>query len=153
MKSNPLAVAAGLMFLAGSAATNTATSQAATTRAYTEGSIGVTTYVKTKPGMFDRYMAYLDGPYKTEMEAEKAAGIIQDYMILTSEARTPADHDVMLIVVYKNWAALDGLQDRTDAIANRALQSTPQQRDQQFIDRGAMREILGNRTYQRLMLR
>jgi len=152
MKSNPLAVAAGLMLLAASAATNTATSQA-TTRAYTQGPIAVMTYVKTKPGMFDRYMAYLDGPYKTELEAEKAAGIVQDYAILTSDARTPADHDVLLIVMYKNWSALDGLQDRTDAIQNRVLQNTSQQRDQQFIDRGAMREILGNRTYQRLILR
>lgn len=152
MKSNPLAVVAGLLLLGGSAAAQTAPAQAST-RAYTQGPIGVMTYAKTKPGMFDRYMAYLAGPYKTEMEAEKAAGIIQDYAILTSEARTPADHDVLLIVLYKNWAALDGLQDRTDAVANRALSSTPQQRDQQFIDRGAMREILGNRTYQRLMLR
>ena len=152
MKSSPLAVVAGLLLLGGTAATHTATAQAAT-RAYTEGPVAVMTYVKTKPGMFDRYMAYLDGPYKTEMEAEKTAGIIQDYSILTSEARTPPDHDVLLIVWYKNWGARDGLQDRTDAIANRALQTTPQQRDQQFIDRGAMREIVGNRTYQRLILR
>jgi hypothetical protein len=152
MKFNALPVAAGVLLLAGSAATNTATSQAAT-RAYTQGPVGVMTYVRTKPGMFDRYMAYLDGPYKTELEAEKKAGIVDDYLILTSEPRTPADHDLMLIVVYKNWAALDGLQDRTDAIANRALQSTPQQRDQQSIDRGAMREILGSRTYQQLNLR
>jgi hypothetical protein len=152
MKFRPLAVAAGLMLLAVSAVTNTATSQAAT-RAYSEGPIAVMTYAKTKPGMFDRYMTYLNGSYKTEMEAEKAAGIIQDYQILTSESRTPNDHDVLLVVMYKNWGALDGLQDRTDAIANRALASTPQQRDQQFIDRGAMREILGSRTYQRLVLK
>lgn len=140
------------MLLAVSAITNTATSQAAT-RAYTEGPIAVMTYVKTKPGMFDRYLAYVDGPYKTEMEAEKASGIILDYQIFTSESRTPADHDVLLVVMYKNWGALDGLQDRTDAIANRALANTPQQRDQQFIDRGAMRDIIGNRTYQRLLLK
>lgn len=152
MKSRPLAVAAGLMLLAVSAVTNTATSQAAT-RAYSQGPIAVMTYVKTKPGMFDRYLAYLDGAYKTEMEAEKAAGIILDYQILTSESRTPADHDVLLVVMYKNWAALDGLQDRTDTIANRALQNTPQQRDQQFIDRSAVRDILGSRTYQRLLIK
>ena len=152
MKSTPLAVAAGLMLLAASAATNSATSQAPT-RAYSEGPIAVMTYVKTKPGMFDRYMTYLNGSYKTEMEAEKAAGIIQDYQIFTSESRTPTDHDVLLVVMYKNWGARDNLQDRTDAVANRALASTPQQRDQQFIDRGAMRDILGTRTYQRLLLR
>src|SRR5882762_4464254 len=78
MKSNPLAVAAGLMLLAGSAATNTANSQAST-RVYREGPIAVMTYVKTKPGMFDRYMEYLNGPYKAQNEAEKSAGIIQDY--------------------------------------------------------------------------
>jgi hypothetical protein len=152
MKSRLLAVAAGLMLLAVSAVTSTAASQAAT-RAYTDGPIAVMTYVKTKPGMFDRYLSYIDGAYKTEMEAEKAAGIILDYQIFTSESRTPADHDVLLVVLYKNWGALDGLQDRTDSIANRALASTPQQRDQQSIDRGAMRDILGSRTYQRLLLR
>ena len=67
MKSNALAVAAALLLLAGSAATSTATSQA-TTRAYTQGPVGVMTYVKTKPGMFDRYIAYLDGAYKTEVQ-------------------------------------------------------------------------------------
>jgi len=38
-------------------------------------------------------------------------------------------------------------------VVNRVLQSSPQQRDQQFVDRGAMREVLGYRTYQRLMLK
>ena len=152
MKSNALAVAAGLLLLGGLAATNTASAQAAT-RAYREGPIVVMSYIKTKPGMFDRYMAYLNGPYKSQLEAEKAAGVVQDYAILTSEARTPGDHDVILAVTYPNWAALDNLQDRTDAIANRVLQNTSQQRDQQFIDRGAMRDVIGSRTYQRLILR
>lgn len=60
---------------------------------------------------------------------------------------------MILAVTYPNWAALDNLQDRTDAIANRVLQNTSQQRDQQFIDRGAMRDVIGSRTYQRLILR
>jgi len=130
-----------------------AAQQAASPRPYTEGPIMVISYIKTKPGMFNRYMEYLNGPYKANMEAQKSAGIVADYMILTSEARTPADHDVMLAVNYRNWAALDNLADRSDAVVNRVLQSSPQQRDQQFVDRGAMREVLGYRTYQRLMLK
>ena len=98
-------------------------------------------------------MQYLDGPYKTNLEAQKAAGIVLDYGIYASDPRTPADHDIMLTVVYKNWGALDNLADRSDAIVNRALQSTPEQRAQQFIDRGAMRESLGSRTYQQLLLK
>lgn len=152
MKPNSLAVAAGLLLLSGLAVTETATAQASA-RPYREGPITVMTYIKTKPGMFDRYMSYLNGPYKSQLEAEKAGGIVQDYAILASDARTPGDHDVILAVTYPNWASLDNLQDRTDAVANRVLQNTSQQRDQAFIDRGAMRDVLGSRTYQRLILR
>lgn len=125
----------------------------ASTRSYREGPVISVSYIRTKPGMFDKYMQYLDGPYKTNLEAQKAAGIILDYGIYTSAPRTSADHDVMLTIVYKNWGALDNLADRSDAIVNKALQSTPSQRDQQFIDRGAMRESLGSRTYQQLTLK
>ncbi len=103
--------------------------------------------------MFERYMEYLNGQYKQSLEAEKAAGIVLAYTIHTSPPRTPQDHDLILSVTYRNWAALDGLADRADAVANRALQSTPRQRDQQFIDRAAMREVLGYRNYQQLLFR
>ncbi len=149
MKSAFLALATALSIL--SSAANTAAAQ--TTRAYREGPVVVVTYVRTKPGMFDRYMEYLNTGYKTNMEAQKASGLVTDYGIYTSEARTPNDHDVMLTVTYKNWAALDNLRDRADPVMNRALQSTPEQRSQQFIDRGAMRETLGSRTYQQLYLK
>lgn len=125
----------------------------ASTRSYREGPVISVSYIRTKPGMFDRYMQYLAGPYKTNLEAQKAAGIVLDYGIYTSEPRTPADHDVMLTIVYKNWSAFDNLADKTDAIANKALSSTPEQRAQQFADRSAMRESLGSRTYQQLTLK
>lgn len=125
----------------------------ASTRAYREGPVIVVSYIRTKPGMFDKYMAYLNGAYKANLEAQKAAGIVVDYGIYASDPRTPADHDLMLAVVYKNWGALDNLSDRTDAVANRILQNTPEQRAQQSIDRGSMRDVLGNRTYQQLLLK
>ncbi|HEY8685264.1 MAG TPA: hypothetical protein VIO57_06630 [Chloroflexota bacterium] len=151
MKPALLALATAVSILGSAAASNSAAAQS--TRVYREGPVVVVSYIRTKPGMFDRYMEYLNTGYKTSMEAEKAAGLVTDYAIFTSNARTPNDHDVLLTVTYKNWGALDGLADRTDPVANRALQSTPQQRDQQFADRGAMREVLGTRTYQRLYLK
>jgi hypothetical protein len=152
MKISHLSLAACLLVGAAAGITQTAGAQAST-RAYRDGAVIAVSYIRTKPGMFDKYMQYLDGPYKTNLEAQKAAGIVLDYGIFTSEARTPADHDVMLTIVYKNWGALDNLADRADAIVNTALQSTPAQRDQQFIDRGSMRESLGSRTYQQLTLK
>jgi len=151
MKPAVLALATALSILSSAAVSNTAAAQ--TTRAYREGPVIVVTYIRTKPGMFERYMEYLNTAYKTNLEAEKAAGLVTDYAIYTSDARTPTDHDVMLTVTYKNWAALDNLRDRTEPVANRALQSTERQRDQQYIDRGAMREVLGTRTYQQLYLK
>src|SRR5438270_11905589 len=152
MKISQLPLVACLLFAGVSGVVQIAGAQAST-RAYREGPVIAVSYIRTKPGMFDKYMAYLDGPYKTNLEAQKAAGIVLDYGIYTSEPRTPADHDVLLTIVYKNWGSLDNLQDRSDAIVNKALQSTPEQRAQQFIDRGAMRESLGSRTYQELTLK
>ncbi|HKN58869.1 MAG TPA: hypothetical protein VJV97_08445 [Gemmatimonadaceae bacterium] len=152
MKTTLLSLAACLLIAGASGVTETAGAQAST-RAYREGPVIQVSYIRTKPGMFDRYMQYLDGAYKTNLEAQKAAGIVLDYGIYVSDPRTPTDHDILLTVVYKNWGALDNLADRSDAIVNRALQSTPEQRAQQFIDRGAMRESLGSRTYQQLLLK
>ena len=152
MRLSMLSLTTCLLVAGASVATRTASAQAST-RSYREGPVIAVSYIRTKPGMFDKYMEYLSGPYKTNLEAQKAAGIVLDYGIYTSEARTPADHDVMLMVTYRNWAAFDGLADRTDAVANKVLQSTPQQRSQQFVDRGAMRESLGSRTYQQLYVK
>lgn len=149
----PFLTLATCLAVAGATLAPAAASSQASTRSYTQGPVVAVSYIRTKPGMFDKYMQYLSGPYKTNLEAQKAAGIVLDYAIYTSEARTPTDHDVMLTVTYRNWGALDNLADRSDAIVNRALQSTPDQRAQQFIDRGAMRESIGSRTYQQLYLK
>ena len=152
MKISQLSLVACLLVAGASGVVQTAGAQAST-RSYREGSVIAVSYIRTKPGMFDKYMAYLAGPYKTNLEAQKTAGIILDYGIYTSETRGPNDHDVMLTVVYKNWSALDNLADRSDAIVNKALSSTPDQRAQQFADRSTMRESLGSRTYQQLALK
>lgn len=152
MKITHLSLVAAVLMAGGSGVMQTAGAQGST-RSYREGPVISVSYIRTKPGMFEKYMQYLDGPYKTNLEAQKAAGIVLDYGIYTSEARGPNDHDVLLTIVYKNWGALDNLADRSDAIVNKALQSTPDQRAQQFIDRGAMRESLGSRTYQQVILK
>lgn len=148
-----LAVAGAAIAFIGSSLSLSGQTPAASTRAYSAGPITVMSYVRTKPGMFERYMEYLNGQYKQDLEAQKAAGMVLAYAIHTSPPRTPQDHDLILSVTYSNWAALDGLADRSEAVANQTLKSTPRQRDQQFIDRAAMREVLGYRNYQQLLLK
>lgn len=126
---------------------------AQSTRVYTEGPVINMSYIRTKPGMFERYMQYLNTDYRKSLEAQKEAGLVLGYTIYTSAPRTPQDHDIILAVTYKNWGAYDNLSDRTDAVSNRAFGNTPAQRDQQFIDRAAMRDVLGNRDYRHLILK
>lgn len=152
MKSILLPVAASLLLIGSAAQSPVSAQAAASTRPYREGPVVSVSYLRTKPGMFDRYMEYLNGPYKTSLEAQKAAGLILDYAIYVSaETRNPGDHDVMLTTTYRNWAAFDGLADKAEAVANRTLKNTVQQRNEQFADRSAMREPIGGRTYQQLI--
>jgi hypothetical protein len=64
------------------------------------------------------YMKYLAGPYKHLMEEQKKAG---DRGLRGVPGVPPQPHepDIILTVVYKNWAAMDGLRDKVDPIIKR----------------------------------
>ena len=70
MKISPLSLAACLLVAGASGVVETAGAQAST-RAYREGPVINVSYIRTKPGMFDKYMAYLAGPYKTNSRRRK----------------------------------------------------------------------------------
>jgi crotonobetainyl-CoA:carnitine CoA-transferase CaiB-like acyl-CoA transferase len=148
MKVSLLLLAAAMLATAPPAL---AKAPAQSSRSYTEGPVIRMAYIRTKSGMFDNYMQYLNTDYRKSLEAQKAAGLVLGYAIYTSAPRTPQDHDIILAVTYKNWGAFDNLSDRADAVANQAFGNTRTQRDQQFIDRAAMRDVLGSRDYQQLI--
>jgi len=120
--------------------------------AYTEGQVTTISYVKVKPGMFDTYMRYLQGPYKQLMEEQKKAGLIVGYGVYQATARSPRDADLYLTVVYKNYAALDGLTERSDALVKKVFGSL-EKSDTASIDREKMREVLGSEVVQELLLK
>lgn len=125
---------------------------AAADRPYTEGSVLDITSVRTEPGMFDDYMAWLASTYKKEMEALKAAGIVVDYAIYQATPRGPDDPDVYLVVSYKNMAALDGLNARTDPIYE-SIEGSMAEQNKAYIARGKMRRILGDQYIRELKLK
>ena len=122
-------------------------------RPYTEGPVNNFSYIRTKPGMFDKYMEYLGGNYKRVMEAQKKAGVILDYTVYTSPSATENDWDVLLVTTYKNMAALDNLQDRTDPIMASALNQNREQSNQASAGRGPMRDLVGTRLLWQLILK
>src|SRR3984957_1547040 len=85
-------------------------------KSYTDGPISEVTSIRTKPGMFDAYMKWLDTTGKQLREDEKKAGLIVDYTVYAAMPRSPHDPDIYLVITYKNMAALDGLSDRIEPL-------------------------------------
>ena len=122
-------------------------------RPYTEGPVVAVSYIRIKPGMFDKYMKYLDTDYKKTMEAQKKEGIILDYEVYSSPQTDEEDWNMVLTTTYKNMAALDNLRDRSEPIALRTTNRTVEQAAQANIERGEMRGLVGNRLLRQLILK
>ena len=134
------ALAAGLTLGASGAA------QAQTAeRVYDNGPVWVISYIETKTGMFDDYMAYLATKWRETNEADKRAGYVLDYKVLSVDA--PRDHepDVILMVEYKNMAAFDRPLAESEATSAKAFGSVVKS-NQAFAARDAMRTNRGNVT-------
>ncbi|RDI96911.1 hypothetical protein DVT68_19500 [Dyella solisilvae] len=120
-------------------------------RPYKEGPVREVTFVRIKPGQFNNYMKFLDGPYKANMEAMKKAGLITGYTVYRAQPRTPQDADLVLAVTFANMAALDR-SDETDAVMAKTMGSMDQ-REKGAMDRESMREILGTQLLRELDLK
>ena len=117
---------------------------------YTEGSVWNVTFVRTTEGHFDDYMDNLRTGWRAVMDEAKADGTVLSYMVLSHAPRTRNDWDLMLLVEYPNFAALDGLSDKMDAFAARHIGATQDQRQEALISRGELRTIMGEALAQKL---
>jgi hypothetical protein len=122
------------------------------TKSYTDGPISEVTSIRTKPGMFDAYMKWLDTTGKQLREDEKKAGLILDYTVFSVRPRSPHDPDLYMVVTYKNMAALDGLSDREEPLLKK-IWATRDAAAKAGADRESLREILGSELIQRLDLK
>jgi hypothetical protein len=151
-----IAAAAGAVSIcsaqSSASAATTTSSATQSTAPYTEGGVWQITMVRTKPGMSDDYLKALARIFKTTNDEAKKQGIITDYKILTGDAATPGDYDILLMIQYPNMAALDGLRDKTDPIAAKTIGSEDQQR-QLAVKRLEIREIMGDKTMREITLK
>ena len=119
---------------------------------YTEGSVWDITLVKTKSGMSDDYLRGLGQTLKGVLEEEKKQNMIMDYKILIGDASSRDDFDVLIMVEFKNMAALDGLREKTDPIVSKVVGGQDAQR-QMAVKRLDVREILGTKTMREVTLK
>lgn len=121
-------------------------------KSYTESGVWEISLIKTKLPYFNDYMTNLSNGWKKVMDEAKKEGFVLDYMVLSSSASNPEDWDLMLMIKYKNMAALDGMEDKIDKITEK-LFGSPDTQQQNAISRNELREILGNRTTRQLVFK
>jgi hypothetical protein len=120
--------------------------------AYSQGAVMNVARIRTVDGKFDDYMKWVDTTWKQEQEAAKKAGNIVSYQVIQIEPRAPDDADLLLVITYKNWAALDGALAKNDATAKQVEGSVAAANQSEF-DRAKLRRILGSSTMQVLDLK
>jgi L-rhamnose mutarotase len=141
-----------LLLIAAILTISTSVSRAQEDHAYTQGPVVIVSFVRTEPGMFEEYMRYLSSTYKHLMDEFKKQGIITDYAVYQSLPRDAKDADVILTVTYKNMAAFDNLQARTDPATKQAFGSLAKAASASA-DREKMRKQLGSQQIRQLILK
>jgi hypothetical protein len=116
-------------------------------RNYNDGPVVEISSIRTVDGHFDDYMQWLATNWKKQEEAAKKAGLITKYQVLVAQPQGPNDPDILLIVEYKNWAALDGLGGKFDAVSAQ-VEGSVEKANQSEADRVKIRTVLGAKTVQ-----
>ena len=101
---------------------------------YTEGGVTRVTLVQILPGHFNAFMDDLKNNIKPIWDAQKKAGLIENYNIfLNSTKANPDDWDLGFALSYKNFAALDGLAQKV--LDLRMKQYGDKSKEQQVVDK------------------
>jgi hypothetical protein len=119
---------------------------------YTEGTVWEMTFVRTTTGLDDDYLKSLGSSYKKVMEEAKKQDLIVSYHIIAADPANENDWNLMLMVEYKNMAALDGLDAKFRAIEAKIVGNEDAQR-KMAVKRLDVRKILGNRLGREIFLK
>ena len=120
-------------------------------RAYTEGPVTEVDYIQVEYGRFETYIDWLNSTWKPTMEATKKAGLIIDYKVFSSSPPSPDHPDIILLITYKNMAALDrGAEE--EAVAKKVICSTECQ-NKARVGRNEYRKVLRREYIRELILK
>jgi trehalose-6-phosphate synthase len=121
-------------------------------RPYSEGTVSVVSSIRTEPGQNENYMKYLATTYKQMMDEQKKLGNIVSWSVYTTMPRTADDPNLYLITTYKNLAAMDGLQDKMEAVQAKVI-GNQEARDASMAARNKMRTAIGSEVIREVVFR
>ena len=112
-------------------------------RAYTDGgSVWTVSYIETKPGHFDDYIADLNQVWRRYLDEQAKDGDILSYKMIPIAFPRDGEPNLMLLVEFKNWAAFDRGNAYFDKMAEK-LQGGADAATQSNIDREELRNLRG----------
>lgn len=115
-----------------------------TDRVYDRGSVWTASYISTKPGQFNAYMADLNRNWRVQREMAQKRGDELSYKILSIADAREGEPNLVLMIEFKNWA----VRDRSLAAAEadmRQLAGSLDNAQKLAIDREKLREQRGSR--------
>jgi hypothetical protein len=120
---------------------------------YTEGPVWRVQLIRVKPTKMDAYLTSLRQSTKPLIEEQKKQGLITDYKVFLKETKNnPEDWDICVAIQYKNWAALDGLTAKGEAVRDKIMGGKQQAQD--VADkRVEIREIISSELLQEIILK
>ena len=146
MKLLPAALAAATLAISGLSAP--AHAQMAE-RTYENGPVWTVSYIETKPGHFDDYLAYLNGPWRVLQDAGKKRGDILEYHVLAVDSPREHEPDVVLLIEYKSMGVFDRSLAELDKDTVAAFGST-MKGTQESVKREEIRVLRGGLTTREL---
>jgi len=120
---------------------------------YTEGPVWRVSLIRVKPTHMDDYLTTLQQTTKPFYEEAKRQGVIVDYKVFLKETKAnPEDWDVCVAVEFKNHAAMDGLDAKTEALRDKVM-GGKQQAQQLAEKRQEIRETVSSELLDEIMLK
>ncbi len=120
---------------------------------YTEGPVWRVQLIRVKPTHMDDYLTSLRQTTKPLIEEQKKQGLIMDYKVFLKETKNnPEDWDICVAIEYKNYAAMDGLAAKGEALRDKILGGKAH--GQQLAEKRAeIREIISSELLQEIFLK
>lgn len=116
-----------------------------------DGTVWTLSFVHVKAGMSPAYDKYLASDWKKMEDSLKGAGITLSYKVIATEAHSPSDWNLMLMVEYKDLASLEANQDKADALLDKMF-GGDEKVMQGYKDRSEIREAVGTRLAREIIL-
>lgn len=118
-------------------------------RGWKQGHIVQVTEVHIKDGMFNAYINDLNNVWRKFIEKQMETGDVIRYGIYSMANTRKGEPDLILTVVYKNWATFDRGVEYFEKMSAELMGSMEEMREAN-IDRGELREIGDTYTLQEL---